>query len=69
MSYKRGEPVRTLEYLRYLALNRKAVYVPTHGAYRNPRPAAWIINLQGTVLVRLFEKGMFVYEPQNKKEA
>jgi len=68
MSYKRGIQVTSLQLLKALSLSRKSVYVPTHGAYSNPRPAAWIINLQGAVLIRLFERGMFVYEPQKKKE-
>ena len=66
MSYKRGTQVKNLQFLRALALSRKSVYVPKSPVFRKPRPAAWIINLQGTVLVRLFEMGMFVYEPQKK---
>jgi hypothetical protein len=66
MSYRRGIRVNNVHALRDLALNRKSVYVPGSPLFRKHKPAAWIINLQGRILVGLFELGMFVYEPQNK---
>ncbi len=47
--------------------NKQSVYVPKSHAFLKPKPAAFIINLSGAILLRLFRTGMYVYEKQNKE--
>ena len=54
--------VNSLKHLYLLALNRQAVICPEYPPWRKPTPAAFIIRLQGTVLFRMFEKGMYIYQ-------
>ena len=54
--------VKTLEQLDALAKERRSVVVPDCYCWFRPRPAAFVINLSGSVLVRLFSRGMYVYE-------
>lgn len=55
------EKIKSLNELYSLSLKRKAVVVPNSGPWRKPMPAAWMINLPGVVLWRLFATGMFIY--------
>lgn len=54
--------IRTLQALKNAADARKAVVIPKYWGWSKPRPAAFMFNLQGPVLLRLFESGMFIYE-------
>jgi hypothetical protein len=63
MPYKRGHRVFGLVHLRYATLGRQSVYVPKSPAWRKPRPAAFMIHLPGAVLVKLFDLGMYIYQP------
>ena len=53
--------VRDLATLQQAALDGKAVVVPGTN-YSKPCPAAWMINLQGHVILSLFKSGMYIYE-------
>lgn len=59
----------TLEELYQAALDRRAVTVTRWGQSRIP--AAFLISMQGSVLIHLFRSGMFLYqrrtEPGPKK--
>jgi hypothetical protein len=46
------------------AHDRRAVVVPSHICFSKPRPAEFTINMAGSVLLRLFDAGMFVYEKE-----
>ena len=61
-----AKQVTTLEQLRDLAEQKKAVIVPSTFSFTKPRPAAFIIELHGADIVRLFSWGMYVYEPSPK---
>lgn len=60
--------IRTLKGLRWAALHRKAVICPDDMSKQKPIPAAWLINLPGTVLVRLLKKGIYVYYKKEKNK-
>lgn len=67
MSLKAEERVENLERLEHLALSRQSVYLPGSPCWGKPRPAAFVQNLQGRVLVHLFRKGLRVYGPPRQK--
>jgi hypothetical protein len=49
----------------FIAMTEKrSVVVPKYPIWRNPIPAAFIINLQGAVILKLFESGMYLYKKQ-----
>ena len=52
--------ITTLEQLHAAALRKKAVVVPSSNMARIP--AAFLIGLPGTVLLRLFRKGITEYK-------
>lgn len=61
MSEKQPEQVTTLARLRDLAYAKRCVIVPQSPVWCKPRPAAFMLNVSGGVLLRLMERGMFVY--------
>jgi hypothetical protein len=44
------------------AKDKKSIIVPGTRPWEKPRPAAWMINLPGITLNRLFEIGMYIYD-------
>lgn len=65
-----GKQIKTLEGLRRASLDRKSVIVPHAGHIRfgppwnKPKPAAFMINLSGHILVHLFSIGMYIYKKE-----
>lgn len=59
---KLGRKVISLQQLAELVEKRKAVWVPLSPNFRGPRPAAFMIQQQGSFLLRLFRLGMYVYQ-------
>lgn len=60
--------IQTLYELALIAKARRAVICPKSAAFNKPRPAAVMINLQGMILLKLFQSGMYVYEKGRKCE-
>jgi len=58
--------VETLAQLQKLALEKKSVTCPEFHCFSGRIPAAFAINFQGTLLLQLFNEGMYVYK--RKKE-
>lgn len=56
--------IETLADLEDCALKRQSVYADGNRAFYLPRPAAFVINLQGRLLLNLFRSGLYVYEPK-----
>ena len=54
--------INTLEELEAARLLKRAVIVPQSHAFRKHQPAAWMINLPGPILLRLFRQGMYLYK-------
>ena len=59
------QKVETLQELESAMNNRRAVVIPGT-VWEKPKPAAVIIQLPGTALVKLFKKGIYLYERREK---
>jgi len=64
---KKGKRITTLRQLQDAALTRRSVICPWSPCWNKPRPAAFVINLQGHVLVRMLERGMYLYAAKANK--
>lgn len=53
--------ITTLDELMDAVRDRRAVVAPGT-VFEKPRGAAWIARLQGTIIHRLFNYGLFLYE-------
>lgn len=64
----RRKRIRTLEDLWQAAQDKRAVVVdpPYRWVYK---PAAFLMSLQGNLLVTLFRAGIYLYEPKKKHGA
>ncbi len=58
--------VKTLEHLEILSAMGRAVVLPQPPCWSKPRPAAFVINLPGAVILRMILAGLFVYEVPGK---
>jgi len=67
MKTKIGKRIRTLTALKSAALNRKSVVCPWSRCWNKPRPAAFVINLQGHYLECLLVRGIWIYETAKTK--
>ena len=65
MHERAGPRVTTLAELALLSEAKRSVICPKHPAWNRPRPAAWIIQLPGAMLLNMMECGMYVYEKGN----
>ncbi len=54
--------IHNLPDLQCAVLRKQAVIVPKDRCWDRPRPAAFVLNLSGAILIRLFQSGMFIYE-------
>jgi hypothetical protein len=55
--------IKTIEQLYQAAVDRRCVTIGMiHG---KPTPAAWVINLQGSLLRNLFRDGIYLYKPKS----
>lgn len=61
---KQGKRVRTLDGLHALCVARRSVVCPNSLCFAAPRPAAFVLNLNGDVLRRLFLSGMYIYHKE-----
>lgn len=57
------EPVKDLTHLKELAHTKRAVISSLHGA--KVLPAAFVLNMTGLALEKMFRSGLFVYEKQD----
>lgn len=58
--------ITTLRGLMWAVRHRKAVTVPSQICFAGRIPAAFMQNLQGHILHRLMQHGMFVYESNRR---
>lgn len=56
----KAKRITTLEELERAAHNKRAVYSTTFASW--PRPAAFVLNYAGSVLLSLFRRGLFIYK-------
>lgn len=59
------EQITSLSRLIELAKEKRAVSV-RYGMKVKCQPAAWIVNMQGTMIQRMFDSGMYIYEKEKK---
>lgn len=59
-----ARPIVSLEGLKQAATRRQAVYIPSSPCWYRPRPAAFVLNQQGAVLLKLIKAGMFIYKKE-----
>lgn len=60
--------IETLKELADVARAGKCVAVPNMSSYHR-RPAAWVMSLQGSIILRILESGMYLYVPESAKKA
>ena len=65
----RGTPIRSLYDLKLAALDKRSVTLQL-GLIMGKRclPAAVAINWRGTMLLKMFNMGMYIYEKETKEE-
>ena len=61
MNGKPGDRIDTLHELGEVAKERRSVIVPSMYTPK-PQPAAFVINMSGTTILRWLHTGLFVYE-------
>jgi hypothetical protein len=54
--------INSLYDLHDATLRKESIIVPHCPPWMKPCPAAFVMNLQGTVLLRLFKSGMYIYQ-------
>ena len=54
-------PITNLEGLQWAVLRHRAVVCPKSVGFVRPRPAAFVINMSGDVLLRMFKLGMYLH--------
>ena len=57
------EQVETLKRLKELRDEKRAVFCPSFPAFSKRIPAAFVINMSGTIIERMMSAGLFVYTP------
>jgi len=61
--------VVTLHGLEEARRHKRSVFCPDSQYLVKPRPAAWVINYPGSVVLHLIRRGLYVYIPKkNRKE-
>ena len=53
--------ILSLEDLEWARIDRRAVYAPADYHWNAPMPAAFIMNLSGTIILRLIQIGLFTF--------
>ncbi len=60
-----GKKINTLRELDEARLAKKAcIFQPKQPWHKKPIPAAFLINMTGDMLLRLFDNGMYIYKKQ-----
>ena len=61
--------IRTLHDLHDLRDERRSVVCPALAMLEKPRPAAFVLNLSGEIILRCIKSGMFLYEKKSNDPA
>ncbi len=59
--------ITTLHELGTAVLEGRRIVIPSHWTYCHSRPARFFDRMNQKRLLSLMEKGMFIYEPKNKR--
>lgn len=60
----RGKQITNLYALEVARLERRAITCTRSPCFKGPIPAAFIVNLSGAILLRLFRGGMYIYKKE-----
>jgi len=58
--------VKKLEQLAYLSEMKRSVVCPAFSSWSKPKPAAFIFCMPASRVLKLIEKGLYVYVPKEK---
>ena len=63
--------VKNLNHLAHLARERKSVVLPGIGfmGRQGYSPAAWALNMQGSMLCWMLREGIYIYEPKTGRKS
>jgi hypothetical protein len=64
---KTERKVSSLDGLMWAATNKRAVFCPRLWPWKNPTPAAFVINLQGRIIYQMIKSGMYIYQADKGK--
>lgn len=64
-----GERIYSLEMLYILSRNKKSVILKNIRCFGNHKPAAFMINMSGSQILKIIESGLYVYIPHQKGES
>ena len=59
--------IKTLRQLYVAALARRSVTCPHYVGFHKPKPAAFVISMQGTMILRMIEKGLYFDQPRTRR--
>ncbi len=65
----KGVRITTLQRLDVLRQLRCSVIVPGFLGFAKPKPAAFIMEMPGTIILRMFNTGMYMYRPAYQRKA
>ena len=65
MSEKKGARVKSLKQLYKLAIDKKAVTCDYCIRPNKHMPAAFVISMQGLIILRMINRGLFIYKKSN----
>lgn len=57
-----GIQITSLDALSRLAEQKRAVVCPAAVGFKSPRPAQFVINMSGTMILRFMQSGLYLYE-------
>jgi hypothetical protein len=60
--------INTIKELKEVADNRKSIIIPKSRVWNMPKPASFLIQLPGIILVKLLEQGIYIYQAKKKEE-
>ena len=62
------EKIESLQRLSELAQEKRAVFQKVRGPIMHPKPAAFVLNMNGSMILRFIEAGLYVYEKKEKTQ-
>lgn len=63
----KGNMVLSLHGLHEYALQKRAVCSTVMQGLQNPKPAAFVMNFSGTLILRLINGGLYLYEKEEEE--
>ena len=58
----RGKMITNLYELQNAVHKKRSVFCPHYYVFRNPIPAAFVINLSGQMILNLINEGIYLYK-------